>query len=285
MALWNLNPRKKPLTKPLKSLPPPKKLPTERPKSIPKPRPEPKPRPTKKPEKAYDPRKEFLDIFGRFSHSRGRTEIWRDFIVMSACSISNSVDKSHYDEREAMYLCIIQKYQKLEQELFPRMFAAVVMALERNPNQDFLGELFMSLNLSNSFAGQFFTPYHVCSLMAKATMNDISEHVKEKGYITINDPCCGAGAILIAGINEARDILMKENLNFQNHVLIVAQDIDAVVAMMCYIQISLLGVAGVVKVGNSLTDPFVEHNDTKDCWFTPMYFSDVWVLRRIFRNL
>lgn len=285
MALWNLNPhKKKPLTKPLKSLPPPRKLPTERPKPIPKPRPEPKPRPTKKPEKPYDPRKEFLDIFGRFSHSRGRTEIWRDFIVMSACSISNSVDKSHYDEREAMYMSIIKKYPKIEQEFFPRLFACVVMALELNPNQDFLGELFMTLGLSNSNAGQFFTPYHLCDFMAKVTMDDLAVQVEEKGYVTMNDCCCGAGATLIAGINEARDILAKERLNFQNHILVVGQDIDMAVAMMCYIQISLLGVAGVVKVGNSLTDPFVEH-DTKNCWFTPMYFSDVWVLRRIFRNL
>lgn len=285
MALWNLKPRKKPLTKPLKSLPPPRKPPIERPRPTPKPRPEPKPRPTKKPEKAYDPRKEFLDIFGRFSHSRGRTEIWRDFIVMAACSISNSVDKSHFDEREAMYMSIIKKYPKMEQEFFPRLFACVVMALERNPNQDFLGELFMTLGLSNSNAGQFFTPYHVCELMAKVTMEDLSEQVEKKGYVTLNDPCCGAGATLIAGINEARDILVKENLNFQNHVLIIAQDIDAVVAMMCYIQISLLGVAGFVKVGNSITKPIAEGDTFENYWFTPMYFSDVWTLRRIFRKL
>jgi hypothetical protein len=76
--------------------------------------------------------------------------------------------------------------------------------------------------------------------------------------------------------------LEKANLNHQNHLLVVAQDIDETVALMCYIQLSLLGVAGYVKVGNSLTEPMTDNDDKENYWFTPMYFSNVWVLRRIF---
>lgn len=64
--------------------------------------------------------------------------------------------------------------------------------------------------------------------------------------------------------------------------LVVAQDIDETVALMCYIQLSLLGVAGYVKVGNSLTEPMTGNDNKENYWFTPMYFSNVWVLRRIF---
>lgn len=132
---------------------------------------------------------------------------------------------------------------------------------------------------------QFFTPYHVCKLMAAVTMDNVVDEVKEKGYISINDPACGAGATLIAGVNEARKKLEKANINFQNHVLVVAQDIDFTVAMMCYIQLSLLGVAGYIKVGNSLTEPLSTDDTTENYWFTPMYFSDVWMTRRIFRKV
>ena len=76
--------------------------------------------------------------------------------------------------------------------------------------------------------------------------------------------------------------LEKANLNYQNHLLVVAQDIDETVALMCYIQLSLLGVAGYVKVGNSLTEPMTGNDNKENYWFTPMYFSNVWVLRRIF---
>ena len=47
-------------------------------------------------------------------------------------------------------------------------------------------------------------------------------------------------------------------INYQNHVLVAAQDIDMTVALMCYIQLSLLGVAGYVKIGNSITDPITD---------------------------
>lgn len=178
----------------------------------------------------------------------------------------------------------IKKYKKPEQELFPELLAQTVLALENNPEQDFLGKLFMDLNLSNGHNGQFFTPYHVCDLMARLTENDIAALVEEKGYISINDTCCGGGATLIAGVHQARRELEKVNLNWQNHVLVVAQDIDETVAFMCYIQLSLLGAAGYVKVGDSITEPITNKDALGNYWFTPMYYSPVWTMRRAFRG-
>ena len=236
----------------------------------------------KKSKKVLTPKKAFLEAFGRLTNRYRAWDVWRDFITMFACSLSNPLDKEHRDKRESLYLEIIKKYNKQEQELFPELAAQTVLALEKNPEQDFLGSIFMSLNLGNEHNGQIFTPYHVCELMAEMTMDDVVKKVEQDGYISINDPCCGAGATLIAGINAARKQLEKANLNYQNHLLIVAQDIDETVALMCYIQLSLLGVAGYVKVGNSLTEPMTDNDDKENYWFTPMYFSNVWVLRRIF---
>lgn len=106
--------------------------------------------------------------------------------------------------------------------------------------------------------------------------------IEKEGYITINDPCCGAGATLIAGVHAAKKRLEKADYNYQNHVFVVAQDIDMTVALMCYIQLSLIGVAGYVKVGNSLTDPITTNDSTENYWYTPMYFFPVWSMRRIF---
>lgn len=49
---------------------------------------------------------------------------------------------------------------------------------------------------------------------------------------------------------------------------------------MCYIQLSLHGVAGHVKVGNALVEPVATTDYFENYWFTPMYFSDVWRTRR-----
>lgn len=204
---------------------------------------------------------------------------------MSACAISNSLDKGNREEREALYMKTISGYSKQEQKLFPILLAHTVMVLEENPEQDFLGELFMSLNLGSHWKQQIFTPYSVCQLMSNITLVDIIERIKSNGVFAINDSACGAGATLIAAINVARQRLEKENLNFQNHIFITAQDIDFIAAMMCYIQISLLGVAGYVKVGNTLTDPITSNDDITNYWFTPMYFSQVWDMRRALKNL
>ena len=204
---------------------------------------------------------------------------------MFACSLSNSMDKAHYDEREKRYLRNIKKYNKQEQTLFPELAAHTVMALENNPEQDFLGSIFMELKLGNESGGQFFTPYHVCQLMADITMDDVAAQVAKNGYVTIHDSCCGAGATLIAGVHNAKRQLEKVGLNFQNHVLVAAQDIDEIVALMCYIQLFLLGVATYVKVGDTLTDPMAENDTLDNYWFTMMYYSDVWTMRRIFHRV
>ena len=185
------------------------------------------------------------------------------------------------------YLEIIGRYSKDEQQIFPELAAYTVMALEENSEQDFLGKMYMDLELGNRSSGQFFTPYNVCELMAEMTVQDAVEKISRQGYVSINDPCCGAGATLIAGANAIRKELEKDKqqLNYQNHVLVIAQDIDEIVALMCYIQISLLGWAGFVKVGNSITNPISTDDSLENYWYTPMYFSDVWRTRRTINQI
>lgn len=232
-----------------------------------------------------DYKKEFLRTFKEFAYIHRASDIWKDFVVMFACALSETVDSKRNNEREKRYLSIINKYNKKEQNLFAELAAQTILALEKNLEQDFLGDIFMELQLGDVGMGQYFTPYHICRLMAKMTMQDVVSIVKSKGYITINDPCCGSGAILIAGINETKKQLKKANINFQNHVFVVAQDIDETVALMCYIQLSLIGMAGYVKVGNALTEPANIFDTTKNYWFTPMYFSIAWLKRRLLWRL
>lgn len=262
----------------IETLPKPPKQEVQEPKKVEKKKPEEK-------KQKIDSKKEFLRVFNQLTNRHRSWDVWRDFIVMYACALSNPMDKQHYDDREALYLRTIKKYNKQEQPLFSELAAHTVMALEENPEQDFLGSIFMSLNLGNEHNGQIFTPYHVCELMAEMTMDDTVKKVEQDGYISINDPCCGAGATLIAGVHAAKKRLEKAGYNYQNHILVVAQDIDMTVALMCYIQLSLLGVAGCVKVGNSLTDPITVNDSKENYWYTPMYFFPTWSMRRLFGGM
>ena len=230
--------------------------------------------------------KDFLNEFNKLTRTHRPFDVWRDFVIMFACAISNPLDKFHYKDREERYLSIIHKYSKDEQMIFPKLAAYTTMALDANPEQDFLGKMFMDLGLGNNSAGQFFTPYSVCQLMADVVTSDLDNNLQDKlekqGYISLADECCGAGATLIAAINTIKRKMEKAmpSMNFQRHLLVVGQDIDETVALMCYIQISLLGVAGYIKVGNSITDPMTTDDDKSKYWYTPMYFSNIWVIRR-----
>ena len=58
-------------------------------------------------------------------------------------------------------------------------------------------------------------------------------------------------------------------MNFQKYIYVCGQDINQLIALMCYIQLSLIGVVGYVSVGDSLLNT---ENAIQNCWFTPMYF-------------
>lgn len=230
---------------------------------------------------SIDHRKEFLKKFKDLAYGRNLFDVWNDFVMFASCTISNAFDKMNLDKREDLYMRIIAKYRDTGRFIFPELLALTVDALEKNPDQDFLGNIFMELGLVNKHNGQYFTPYDVAKMMAEITLGDVEDTLAKSGAVTIHDSCCGSGTLLIAAVNTAKQKLYNIGVNFQNVVFVSAQDIDQTVAAMCYIQLSLLGVAGYVKVGNSLVEPVATTDYFENYWFTPMYFSDVWRIRRM----
>ena len=222
-------------------------------------------------------------LCGRYS----RWEVWQDFIIMSAISIANVLGGPHREAREREYMEHASRYSSKELEVFAQMLAEVAMEMEREPDQDLLGELFMALGLSNEWKGQFFTPYSVCRAMSGMTYgDDLKARIEQRGWVAVNDPACGAGALLIAFANECRR--PGNDINFQTSVLFVAQDIDFLAGMMCYIQLSLMGCPGYVVIDDSISHPITGIDprgliprDGPNVWYTPMYFRDVWHWRRL----
>lgn len=222
--------------------------------------------------KIYNPKAEFLKAFEHLRYHHNSGKVWQDFITMFACAISNSIGDIYRDQREFLYMNSISKYKKSEQQIFTDLAAATTVALAHNPAQDFLGDIYSELNLTNKDKGQFFTPYHVCELMAKINLIDVLSVIQEQGYATVFDGCCGAGAILIAAANETRQQLANDNKDFRECVRFIGQDIDQTVAFMCYIQLSLIGASGFVKVGDSFSDPIKPGDTFENYWFTPNYY-------------
>ena len=117
---------------------------------------------------------------------------------------------------------------------------------------------------------------------------DLKSQIEEKGWVSVSDPACGAGALLLAFANECK----RNHINYQTSVFFVAQDIDFLAGCMCYIQMSLLGCPGYVVIDDSILHPAQSYDEdglipknSPNVWFTPMYFRDIWHWRRMFAQL
>ena len=209
---------------------------------------------------------QFLKKFEKLAYTRRNQTVWVDFVTVTACSISNATDSENYDVREKLYVDTIKNYTHDEIIIFAKLLAITVMALEDDPEQDFLGTIFeQRLNLGNARNGQYFTPYYIGKFMAKLQGTDERPVVYRDGYVSVHDCYCGSGTLLIAYANK----LKEQGISCSDEALFIAQDIDYVMAMMCYIQLSLLGCSGFVAVGDALVNP----NPTKENrWHMPMSF-------------
>lgn len=204
---------------------------------------------------------EIIKIIRSLSPKYGVHNVFRDFITLAACTISNSVDKQQWQKREDQYMRTIRKYQKDEADKFAEMFALVVAGLSGAKMGDFMGELYMQLEISNKNSGQFFTPYDVSKMMAEM----IQPEKDKNGIVTLNEPAVGAGAMIIA----YAEIMKLQGLNYQTQLKVVCNDVDYDVVKMCYIQLSLLGIDAVVMQGDSITTKMNEY------WFTPMRVMNI----------
>lgn len=225
--------------------------------------------------------KEIVKLYNQLVGAHQLWELWQDSMTMFALSISNAVDGRFREKREAEYMAIAQKYTREEMQVFPMILGEIVMQLEANPEQDLLGDLYMRLDLGSHWHGQFFTPYNVCAMMASTQLGQQDYTIDNVKPITVCDCACGGGALLIAAAHEFRKAIQHTGLNAQHYISLYAQDLSQVAAMMCYVQLSLQGFAGKVKIGDSLLHPHVEQDNGADIWYTPMWFSDVWTLRRM----
>lgn len=208
---------------------------------------------------------EFIKLLENHSRRYGLWKMFSDFCILSATSLSNSIDAINFTEREDLYMNTIKKYRKEDAEAFPKMLALITQWLTEE-FCDALGEIYMELSLGNKHAGQFFTPYSVCTLMSEITFNQkhIDKCINENGKVRLSEPAVGAGANVIA----FAEIMKKNGINYQKKLEVECNDVDLNPILMSYIQLSLLGIPAVIKHQNTLTLPPITNSDI---WITPMY--------------
>jgi hypothetical protein len=182
--------------------------------------------------------------------SYGSLSMWEtfsDFLNLAYLSLSQAVCKFQTGEmnaeKEKEFLSIEARYKYPAK--FREAMAHLVMGLDRE-RYDFLGCVASELELLSSWNGQFFTPKHVCDLMARMTMGEQQPDPDRR--LTICEPACGAGAMAIATTN-----VLHEKGFMPWHYWLTAVDVDPKMFMATYIQLTLCGVPANVIWGNSLS--------------------------------
>lgn len=218
--------------------------------------------------------KELVKLFNQLSGSRSLWQVFNDCIEMFALSIQNTFCFGQtFEKNENRYKDIVKNYSESEIETIVKIFAEITNALEANPFQDFLGDLYMQLDMGSSALGQFFTPYNVSYAMAVSSFDEknAKAELSKKGYISVLEPAVGGGANVIAFC----EVLKNHDINYQTQCVIVCQELSKLTALMCYTALSLIGCAAVVKIGDSLSDPytnyFAECSKGAEIWTTPMF--------------
>lgn len=220
--------------------------------------------------------KKIIEKFLSLEGKESLANIFSDFFEMHSIAIRNSTidrksilywkDLKSYDEREEKLTQITNKYSRDEMIILVGIFSDLVTLMNENVKKgnyiDIISMIFHELGVNSKGLSQFYTPESVADLTARISLNE-SEMIKEykkKGKVAIYDPTCGAGALLIEGIDKATKLGIP-----LNSIYAEGMDISKNAIHMAYVQLSMYGVPAVLKLGDTL------RNETYDIWETPVY--------------
>lgn len=212
---------------------------------------------------------EFIALFNQTARYHHRYEVFRDFVQMAACAVHNQVAFSQLLEDE--YLTLVKRYERDDVNRMGKLLGILCNGLgqQRPIYDDMLGRIFMNLELGDARRGQFFTPFDISRMMATLTVHDLESKLKQASFLTVGEPACGAGGMVIA-VAEQFSLA-----GYPPHRWMFASciDIDPLAAAMCYLQLSLLHIPAEVITGNSLT---VQYSRIIR---TPAYYLHGWSVR------
>lgn len=211
-----------------------------------------------------DHRKQFTKAFEDLAHHRERHDVFGDFLEMAVCAIRKKTLPlgPEADAIEAQYMAVVKRNKVEDVRAMPKLLGITALAVQEG-GCDFLGQIAGDLGLITGHMGQFFTPYDVSRMIAEVTLDTVDEVIAEQGFVTLQEPACGAGGMIIA----AADTLTRKGYDIGRQLYVDATDISPMCFRMSYLQASLRGIAAVIRRGNTLTLEMFEHA------VTPAFFD------------
>lgn len=178
-------------------------------------------------------------------------DIFDDFLFMASTAFRQAVWQlrgQFNEELEASLLTLKKRYAVPND--FSEALAVLIMALEDEGHQDFLGDFYGKIGATNSATGQFFTPYTLSQVCAEMVLDEQTyfKAASEGRRFMMQEPAVGGGSMVIAAAKKLQQI------GAQPHTwLCHAVDVDLRCVRMAYIQFTLLDIPAAVHHGNTLS--------------------------------
>ncbi len=201
-------------------------------------------------------RKQFIKAFESLARHRERHDVFADFLEMAVCAVRKKTmpPGDAADAIEAQYMAVVKRNRPEDVRAMPRLLGITALAVQEG-GCDFLGQVTGDLELINGHMGQFFTPYDVSRMIAELTLDTVDEVIAEQGFVTVQEPACGAGGMIIA----AADVIERKGFDIGRHLYVDGTDISPMCFRMSYLQASLRGIPATIRRGNTLSLEMFDH--------------------------
>jgi N-6 DNA Methylase len=211
-----------------------------------------------------DLRKQFIKAFDRLADHRERHDVLADFLELAVCAIRKQTlpPGPAADAIEAQYMAVVKRNRPEDVRAMPELLGITTLAVQEG-GCDFLGQVVVELELRSDHMGQFFTPYDVSRMMAEMVFDTVDEIIAEQGFVTVLEPACGAGGMIIA----AADVIERKGFDIGRQLYVDGTDLSPMCFRMSYLQASLRGIPATIRRGNTLSLEMFDHA------VTPAFFS------------
>lgn len=191
---------------------------------------------------------EFLKILDAHDHRQSSRQVFERFLEMAYCALAKPLDREP-EKREARYMALVGALEPARAQQFAEMLGILALGIHENEGRDFLGPVVSEREFLNAHIGQFFTPWDVCSLMVHMTITDALDVIKDRRFLTIAEPACGAGAMMLAAAQHLR----AQGVDVARDVWFEGTDLADFCARMAFVQMALTECSGIIRCQNSLT--------------------------------
>lgn len=171
----------------------------------------------------------------------------REFLHMAYLSLSNRCNQLRGrgldQDKEERYTRAAKKLEN--PEAMAHALAILLSDFQNHGATDFLGDVHAALGTLSPDAGQFFTPFELCKVMAEITTPD---KPKPGERLAFYEPCVGGGAIPIA----THTALLERGFAPWEYYFVVG-DVDRKCFEMAYVQLTLAGIPAFIEHANALS--------------------------------